>query len=327
MRGADTGCPVGHAGRVLEETCERQHGVVTRQQALASGLTAGAIRARLRSGKWRRLAPGVYVTFTGPVPRPALLWAAVLASGRGAMLSHDTAAEVAGLADGHATSIHVTIPAGRSAAMLPGVCHHSSIRALTARHPSRLPPQTRVEETVIDLTQSARDVRQAMTWVIRAVARRLTTVERLNEACATRKKLRWRAELRAALEDVGTGCHSMLELAYLRDVERKHSLPTAERQVSRVRRGGRWYDDVYYRAYRTIVELDGRPAHPEEARGRDMLRDNAGVVAGLRMLRYGAREVASEPCTMALQIGTVLQHNGWRGRPRACGPSCMITAD
>jgi hypothetical protein len=312
---------------MLDEVRERQHGVITRQQALAGGLTVGAIRAKLRSGRWRRLATGVYATFTGPLPRSAQLWTAVLASGCGAMLSHETAAELAGLTDEPAASIHVTVPADRRTSTLPGVCRHFSVRAHTARHPSRLPPQTRVEETVIDLTQSARDVRQAMSWVIRAVARRLTTVERLRQAFAERKKLRWRAELAAALEDVRAGCHSMLEVSYLRHVERGHGLPTADRQVARVRRGGRWYDDVHYRAYQTVVELDGRPAHPEESRGRDMLRDNAGVAAGLRVLRYGAREVASEPCAVALQIATVLQRNGWRGRPRPCGPTCMITVD
>jgi len=45
---------------------ERQIGVITRQQALAVGVTRHALRHRLRvGGPWRRLLPGVYVAATG----------------------------------------------------------------------------------------------------------------------------------------------------------------------------------------------------------------------------------------------------------------------
>ena len=94
----------GPAGRarlagVWEELLSRQSGVIARRQALACGLTGGAIRRRLQAGKWRPLLPGVYATFTGPVPRSAVLWAAVLRAGPGAVLSHETAAELLGLVD------------------------------------------------------------------------------------------------------------------------------------------------------------------------------------------------------------------------------------
>jgi very-short-patch-repair endonuclease len=311
-------------GVVWEEIVERQHGVVSRWQALQDGQSPGAIRCRLRSGKWRRLSAGVYATFTGPVSRNAQLWAAVLAAGPDAMLSHESAAEVAGLCDEPADAIHVTVPAQRNFRPAPGLRRHLSIRAQRARHPTRLPPQTRVEETVVDLTQSAPDLPQAMNWAIRACARRLTTVDRLRDAFAARKKLRWRHELGVLLEDVQAGCHSLLELAYLRNVERRHGLPSANRQVVRIRRGGRWYDDVRYTEYRTAVELDGQVAHPAEARARDSLRDNAGVTDGLATLRYGGVDVLGSPCQIAQQVGAVLIRNGWRDKLRPCGPRCEI---
>lgn len=43
--------------------------------------------------------PGVYATFTGQVGRQARMWAALLYAGEGARLSHETAAELTGLAD------------------------------------------------------------------------------------------------------------------------------------------------------------------------------------------------------------------------------------
>jgi hypothetical protein len=229
----------------ISEVCRRQAAVVTRQQALGSGMTVEQIRNKLHSGRWQRLCPGVYATFSGELPREARLWAAVLAAGPGATLSHQTAA-----------------------ALVSG-------RIGQARHPTRLPPQTRVEETVLDLTQTARDLDSALSWITRACAARLTTVERLRTALAQRKKVRWRAELCATLDDVGLGSHSLLELRYLRNVERRHALPRGVPQRPRLRPGGRWYDDVSYEEYATVVELDGRAAHPEHAKWRDRRRDNA----------------------------------------------------
>lgn len=69
-------------------------GVWTRQQALAAGLTAGQIDARLAAGLWQVLQRGVY-TDGGTTPHPAQrAGAACLAGGRGAVAAGRTAARV-----------------------------------------------------------------------------------------------------------------------------------------------------------------------------------------------------------------------------------------
>jgi hypothetical protein len=55
------------------------------------------IKRRLERGRWQQLHWGVYAVFTGPPPRQAWLWAAVLRAGPGTVLSHLTAAELHGL--------------------------------------------------------------------------------------------------------------------------------------------------------------------------------------------------------------------------------------
>jgi hypothetical protein len=90
-----------------------QAGVVTRQQALGAGMSHGAIVARIKFGRWQRVHVGVYATFTGPMTRDAQRWAAVLAAGPGAQLSHETAAEINRLTERPSPFIHVTIPANR----------------------------------------------------------------------------------------------------------------------------------------------------------------------------------------------------------------------
>jgi len=65
----------------MVDLLDRQHGVLTREQAVGAGLSRHAIAARLESGRWQRLYRGVFVTFNGPIPRAALLWGAVLRAG------------------------------------------------------------------------------------------------------------------------------------------------------------------------------------------------------------------------------------------------------
>lgn len=306
------------------EVAREQHGVLSRGQALAGGLTDAQIESRVHGGRWQRLYGGVYATYNGTPTRAGTLWAVLLRAGRGAVLSHETAAELAGLVDQPSKLVHVTVPAHRRIAPIPGAVVHISTRIDRSRHPTRKPQQTRVEETVLDLTQQARSLDDALGWAAIAAGRRLTTAQRLLAAMVRRPKLRWRAELAAALGDVGSGCHSLLELRYLRDVERRHALPAGTRQAVTAREGGRWYDDIRYSGYGTRVELDGRAAHPDDRRGRDRRRDNAGALAGDSVLRYGWAEVTECPCAVAAEVATVLHNHGWTAMPIPCGADCVI---
>jgi len=289
---------------------------------MAGGLTRSQIEVRLGTGRWRRIFTGVYLTFNGPVPRRSLRWAAVLRAGPGAVLSHETAAELVGLAE-PSTPIHVTVPTRRTPGRIPGTVIHRSDLIAQRRHPTRLPPQTRIEETVVDLTQSSRRLDDAMAWLARAVGSRVTTPDRLADGFQARPRLRHRRTLLSALTDVASGCQSLLELRYLRDVERPHGLPPSERQQRR--EGEARYDDVRYREYRIRVELDGRAAHPDHQRWRDMRRDNSAVASGDQVLRYGLADVDGSPCLVAAQVAGVLINNGWPGPPRRCRrPHCPI---
>jgi hypothetical protein len=180
----------------------------------------------------------------------------------------------------------VSIPFGRRVSVQPGVRVHIR-RTMPRAQPARVPPRTTVEETVVDLTQTARSLEEAIGWLARACARRLTTPDRLGAVMAARRRLRWRRALRAALDDVAMGCHSLLEVRYLRDVERVHKLPVGCRQ----RRRWSTYSDVEYEDYGLNVELDGRVPHEGDGALRDRRRDNRRVADGLRVLRYGYADV------------------------------------
>jgi len=300
--------------------------VLTRVQSLRAGLSPRVIAGRVTSGQWQRLHKGVFATFSGPVPRHALLWGAVLRAGDNAVLSHYTAAEVWKLSDEPLSSIHVSVPRQAGSLDIPGLVLHYSSRLPVARHPVRLPPQTTLEETVLDLADLSRNAEEAVAWPIRACQRRLTTPGRIADALEARNRARWRRDLNDAITEVRAGVHSPLELRYLRDVERRHGLPRGDRQVLTIRGGRRQYLDVRYTQYGVVVELDGLSAHPAESRHYDARRDNANTLDGLHSLRYGWMPVAYHPCMVAFEVANLLAQRGWHGRPCPCGKGCQLTA-
>jgi hypothetical protein len=104
----------------LRELARAQAGVVSTQQAVAAGLTKAALAWQLDSERWQQPYRGVYVMCSGPSGREAARWAAVLRGGRGAMLRHQSAAELAHLIDRPGGPLHLTVPAGRRIRPVPG---------------------------------------------------------------------------------------------------------------------------------------------------------------------------------------------------------------
>jgi predicted transcriptional regulator of viral defense system len=300
-----------------------QAGAISRQQLLDTGLSAQMIIRRVERGRWQLLHRGVYAVFTGPPTRETWLWAAVLRAGPGAVLSHQTAAELHGLIDSPARAIYVTVPSTRRITSR-GLVVRTSGRLDEARQPNREPPRTTVEETVLDLTERASSFDDLCGWVTRACGRRLTTEEKLRATMSLRKKMRWRAEVHDVLGAVGDGVHSVLEYRYVRDVERPHGLPRSRHQVRVVIDGRAVYRDAYYEEYRLAVELDGRLAHPDEERWRDSRRDTKAGAQGVQTIRYTWRDVCGKPCETALLQAQILRQRGWTGTPVPCSASCPV---
>jgi hypothetical protein len=229
----------------------------------------------------------VYATFGGPVPRPAACWAAVLGGGDDPMLSHRTAAQGVGVADPEPGAlVHVTVPSERRIVPAGGLIVHVSARAAAARHPRRRPPQTRVEETVLDLATDAATPDDAVAWVAAACGRSLTAPDRIARALRARDRFRWRHVVEAALRDADIGVASVLEHRYRVTVERAHGLP----------RG----------SHRGPPDTVGYP--------------DFGVRVALRL-----PAVWDRPCALAVRVATALRQGGWHGLPARCGrPDCGV---
>lgn len=304
-----------------------QAGVVTRAQAFRSGLSEDAIVHRMAMGRWQRLYEGVYVTFSGPVPRQAQLWGAVLYGGAGAVLSHETAAELQRLLDKPAPLIHLTVPSVRRVTRQEGLTIHRSRYVLAdQRFPPGVLPQTLVDDTILDLIDRADTIDEVCALITRAFGRRLTSEGRLRATADLRKRRRWRGDVDALITEAARGTHSLLEHRYDRDVERAHGLPESVRQAPYTKPdGSKGFRDRHYRRYRVIVELDGASAHPEEDRWADRDRDNHAAAGRAQTLRFGWKHVRHQACDTAAMTAIVLRNHGWPGFPKPCSPSCTVS--
>jgi predicted transcriptional regulator of viral defense system len=126
--------------------------MVTHRQLAAVGIRGSAITRRVAAGRLVRVYPGVYAVGHMPHTREARWIAAVMACGRGGVLSHLDAAALWQIYESRGTDIHVTTTS-RGGRHLPGIQAH---RARTL-DPADVTvkdaiPVTTVARTLIDLT-------------------------------------------------------------------------------------------------------------------------------------------------------------------------------
>lgn len=105
----------------LDALLARQAGVVTRAQALAAGLSPGAVDHRLRTRRWRPLHPRVYLATHHRHGAEARVRAALLWAGEGAVLCGTAAAWWHGLVREAPADVGVSVPRGRRPRPRPGV--------------------------------------------------------------------------------------------------------------------------------------------------------------------------------------------------------------
>ena len=307
--------PRGEPSRALRRLAAAQEEVVTREQALAMGLSRHTLARLVAQGQWQRLTPGLFVTHSTTVTWPALAWGGVLLGGDRSRLGGRAAAHAHGLVDEPPDPVEVLVPHDVIVRRRPHWVFTRERPASRSPRTTGSPPRILVADTVLDLCDGS-SPRAVEDWVTRAVQRRLTTPQQLLRALAGRGQHSCRSLLTELLMDVEEGAESPLELRYLRHVERPHGLPPGVRQRPSADRPA--LRDVLYEEYAFIVELDGRRGHEGEGRFRDMRRDNAALLAQLSTVRYGFGDVAGSPCDVAREVAQLLMMRGWPGPFTPC---------
>lgn len=299
-----------------------QFGVISLEQARGLGISRGAIRSQLAAGRWTSLSPGVFFAVNGQPGQRSRWWAALLACGDGAVLSHCTAAELRSFGRWWTSSvIDVSIPEDRKENAVPGVRVRRS-RLLPAKASVYAGfPVTSAADTVLDLTAELRSPHAVVGLLTDACRSKSVAPAEILESMAKRRRQRHRQLVKDVLHDVRGGVESVLEHRYLTRVERAHGLPPGRRQKPETANGGAIRRDVCYDDYATVVELDGRAGHEGSGQHRDRRRDNATTRGGKATLRYGHADV-QEACETAAEVADVLRQHGWMGPISPCGPRC-----
>ena len=166
----------------IQLTCA-QAGAVSRAQAIELALTPGQIEAMLAARRWQSYLPGVYLTFTGPVPPASRIWGALLYAGEGATANLETAAWLWGLRGDLPARIDMCVPHGRRVFDQPGLRIASRRHLAAKRHPVKLPARTRIEDTVLDLIDQTPRADAVVALLTGACQRRRTTAARLVGEC------------------------------------------------------------------------------------------------------------------------------------------------
>ncbi|MGZ0151695.1 hypothetical protein ACXJJ3_31880 [Kribbella sp. WER1] len=304
----------------LAALIDDQDQIVSRAQLLAAGWSEPRIRKSLRNKRWRTVHPGVYVAHTGGIGYAARLLAALLYAGPEAGWSHYSAAEQLGLLKPDPDrQVYVTIPEYRKVRPQPGLVIRRD-EYWADRLAGVAPPRRTPAHAVLDVVGITPTLDKAAAVVAEACQSGRVGAEDLLHALGERRRLRHRGSLRPIIADVVAGSHSLLELRYLRDVERRHGLPRGQRQRS----VDGTFTDVHYDGFELNVELDGRLHLVPQQRWRDLERDNRATLRSESTLRYGWFDVTNRPCDAAVQVLQVLRRTNPSLTARPCSPTCPV---
>lgn len=285
--------------RVVAWVAERQLGLITAEQLIAAGVGRGSIRWRLANGALHRVFRGVYLVGHSVHAPGAFEFAAVLACGTDALISHRSAAGLWGIAPPTSRSVEVTVIA-RDCRSRDGMRVHQ-IQTLDPRDRSqrRGIPVTAPGRTVIDYSATS-DYEEAERAIAEAFALRMLSEPQLSAACDRAPHRAGVALVRAILGQPSgpRRTRSGGERAMLRLI-RAAGLPAP--LTNHPVEG--YNADFFWPEVGLIVEVDGGDFHrTRPAFERDHRRDIVHTDAGHEVLRVSGQQLDREPVYIAAVI-------------------------
>lgn len=284
-----------------------QRNVITRQQALACGMTNDALRSRLQpGGRWQKMLPGVYVAVTGTPTAEQREMAALLYAGPEAALTGPAALRRHGLRVPDAGTVDVLVPERckrkgtaftrlhRTNAMPEIVCLDHGI--------SFVFPARAVADTIRELTRLS----DARAVVAEAVQANRCRIDLLAEELRAGPR-RGSALLRQALAEVADGVRSAAE-GDLRALLKRSRLPMP--MFNPALFSGRTFiakPDAWWPEAGVAVEVESRQWHlsPEDWE-RTLERDAEMSKHGIIVLHFTPGQIRTQPETVIATIRQAL---------------------
>jgi hypothetical protein len=256
----------------VDRLAARNHGVITKDQAVRVGLSRSQVQRLIDDRRWTRAVPGVYLVAAAPATFRQTALAACRVAGRDAVASHLTAAALLGLAPPPLVP-HITVPKTKSARTRIAVVHRSNVSELD-RTSVGVIPCTSAARLIIDIAPLVPFV-DLCGVVDTALARRRCSVS--DVLGAMRRAGKGRHGIASVMAAIGPWMSSVrpgspAEVRLLRRLD-DWGVPSPQLQWE-VRGEGRLAVlDLAWPEHRVGLEYDGALAHTPRELERDVERD------------------------------------------------------
>jgi very-short-patch-repair endonuclease len=287
---------------ILARIARRQHGLVTRKQLLAAGISKEEIRRRIQKGALLVVHRGVYRVGHRAPSIEARYLAAVLACGDGAVLSGQAAGYLWGLIKGTAPPPEVTAPRRRNV---------RGVRTRQARHGEingtkwRGVPITTVPRTLVDLSSLLQLEDLARACHEAGVLHR-TTPRQVEKVLTERPNTPGAKQLRKVMHGDVHVTLSRLERKFVQRLkENALDLPITNKSADGRRVDCRWPE------HKLTVELDSYRFHnSRRAWEQDRRREREAYARGDEFRRYTHHDVFEDPHQMLAELRDLLHCPG-----------------
>jgi hypothetical protein len=282
-------------------------GVTTAAHLYRCGWSMASVRAQLDAGRWQR-AGRALVLHSGPLHPDELPRIAVLNCGPRAGLTAFTCAQLRGLRGWERPELHVLVAGGTRIRRPPGVplrVHWSNDwRGEVVRDGMHA-----LAPALVRAAATFSSARPACGILAAGVQQRLVTPDQLAAAVIAQPRIRHRAALRLALDDIAQGAQALSEIDFGL-LCRRNGLPAPVRQAVRVDSAGRRrYLDAEWisrSGRRVVAEIDGALHLTPRRWWDDQLRQNDIVIGGDVLLRFPTVVVRCEERSVAAQLRRAL---------------------
>jgi hypothetical protein len=285
-----------------------QRRVLSREQALACGITRHGLEHRLRAGgPWQKVLPGVYLTVTGAPTDTQRQVAALLYAGPESLITGLSAVGFHGIRGPRTELVDVLIPVTRQLADREFMRIHRTRRLPSSCVTDLALRYVRPERAVADAVRCLDHLADARTVVASAVQQRRCTIAQLAEE--QRGRDRHDALLRLVLAEVAAGVRSAAE-ADLRALIIASDLPTPLYNPDLyldgefLARPDAWWPDGG-----VAVEVESREWHllPSDWE-RTLSRRRQMAAAGISVLQFSPGQLRTEPETLLRDMAAALRY-------------------
>jgi hypothetical protein len=291
----------------LKVVLRRQQRVIARGQALACGMTPGAVRHQTRAGgPWQRLMPGTYLAATGTPTTEQREIAALVHGGEGSVITGSAALRRHRIPAPDSPFITILIPARRRIQNADFVRVWRSTRIprfVLDDHGVRIVFAARA---VADTARDLGSLREVRAVVANAVQSRVCTISELAEELEHVPR-RNSALLRQAIAEVREGVRSTIE-AEFRDLILHAGLPVPMFNASVF--DGRTFiakPDAWWPEAGVAAEVDSREWHLSPADWeRTTSRHTAMTEHGILVLHFTPSAIRTESGTVVTKIRNAL---------------------